>query len=55
MNKKVKKFVIPALAATIMTGGAFASASAYAHASVKDKPVKQEVQMNNKKVQNWRN
>ena len=42
MNKKVKKFVIPALAATIMTGGAFASASAYA--SVKDKPVKQEVQ-----------
>ena len=44
MNKKVKKLVIPALAATIMTGGAFASASAYAHASVKDKPVKQEVQ-----------
>jgi uncharacterized membrane protein YkoI len=42
MNKKVKKFVIPALAATIMTGGAFASASAYA--SVKDKPLKQEVQ-----------
>ena len=40
MNNKLKKVVIPALAATIMTGGAFASASAFA----KDKPVKQEVQ-----------
>ena len=42
MKKKIKKIAIPALAATILTGGAFASASAYA--SIKDKPVKQEVQ-----------
>ena len=40
MKKKIKKIAIPALAATILTGGAFASASAFA----KDKPVNQEVQ-----------
>ncbi|MGE8078741.1 PepSY domain-containing protein [Peribacillus loiseleuriae] len=36
MNKKFKKFVIPALAATILTGGSY---NYVAHAQSKDKPV----------------